>query len=51
VLLAKVRIPSLDEAIAAMIQEESRIKLHLEAKGDGGMHSTLIVSNSGITGV
>jgi hypothetical protein len=51
VLLAQARIPSLDEAIAAMMQEESRIKLHSEAKGDVGMRSTMIVSNSGMTGV
>jgi hypothetical protein len=34
----------------AMMQEESRMKLHSEAKRDVGMRSTLIVSNSGMTG-
>jgi hypothetical protein len=51
VLLAQARIPSLDEAIAAMMREESRMKLYSEAKRDIGIRSTLIVSNSGMTGV
>jgi Zinc knuckle len=51
VLLAQVRIPSLDEAIAAMMLEESRMKLHSEAKRDVRMRSALIVLNSGMTGV
>jgi hypothetical protein len=33
------------------MQEESCMKLHSKAKGDVGMRSTLIVSNSGMTGV
>jgi Zinc knuckle len=48
VSLVQARISSLDEAIAAMMQEESRMKLHSEAKGDVGTCSTLIVSNSGM---
>jgi Zinc knuckle len=51
VLLAQARIPSLDEAIAAVMQEESRMKSHSEAKEDVGMRSILIVSNSDMTGV
>jgi Zinc knuckle len=51
VLLAQVRIPSLDEAIAAMMLEESRMKLHSKAKRDVRMRSALIVLNSGMTGV
>jgi Zinc knuckle len=51
VLLAQARIPSLDEAIAAMMQEDSRMKLHSEAREDVGMRSALIVSNSGMTRV
>ncbi|KAJ4737614.1 Transposon Ty1-H Gag-Pol polyprotein [Rhynchospora pubera] len=50
VLLAQTRIPSLDEAIAAMMQEESRIKLLSEANGVG-VRSALTVSNSSMAGV
>jgi Zinc knuckle len=50
-LLAQARIPSLDKAIATMMQEESRMKLHSEAKRDVMMRSALVVSNSCMTGV
>jgi Zinc knuckle len=50
-LLAQARIPSLDETIATMMQEESRMKLHSDARGDVGMRSTMMVSNSGMTRV
>jgi ABC-type branched-subunit amino acid transport system ATPase component len=50
-LLAQVRILSLDEAIAGMMQEESHMKLHSETKGDVRMHSTLVVINSGMIGI
>ena len=49
-LLAQARIPSLEEAISAMIQEESRIKLQVGTGGLPGMKSALVVSNSGNTG-
>jgi hypothetical protein len=51
VLLAQARIPSLDEIIAAMMQEDSRMELHSEAKGDAEMRSTLTVRNSSMTGI
>jgi hypothetical protein len=50
-LLAQARIPSVDKAIATMMQEESRMKLHSEAKRDVRMRSALIVPNSGMTGI
>jgi hypothetical protein len=43
VLPAQARIPSLDE--------QSRMKLHSETRGDVGMRSTLIVSNLCMMGV
>jgi hypothetical protein len=49
VLLAHAKISSLDETIAAIMQEESRIKLHSKAKGDVRMRSALTVTNSGMT--
>jgi hypothetical protein len=48
VLLPQAMIPSLDEAIAAMIHEENSMNLHSEARRDVGMPSALIVSNSDI---
>ena len=50
VLLAQPKIPSLDEAILAMIQEESRIRLQAGAGGLPQVKSALAVSNSGNTG-
>jgi hypothetical protein len=50
-LLAQIKIPPLEEAIAAMIQEESRMKLNSDANGSVEMRSALAVSNSGMTGV
>ena len=49
-LLAQSKIPSLDEAISAMIQEESRIGLQAGTGGLPGAKSALAVSNSGNTG-
>ncbi|XP_078172918.1 uncharacterized protein LOC144566765 [Carex rostrata] len=49
VLLAQSKIPSLDETILAMIQEESRIGLHAGTGGLPQVKSALAVSNSGNT--
>lgn len=49
-LLAQTKIPSLEEAVSAMIQEESRIKLHAGTGGPPGVKSALAVSNLGNTG-
>ncbi|XP_078148100.1 uncharacterized protein LOC144543639 [Carex rostrata] len=49
VLLAQPKIPSLDEAISAMIQEESRMGLQAGAGGLSQVKSALAVSNSGNT--
>ena len=46
VLLAKAEIPTLDEAIATMIQEESRMKLLSDTTRLPGVRSALMVSNS-----
>jgi hypothetical protein len=50
-LLDNARISSLDEPITVMLSEESHMKLHLKVKGDVGMHSTLVISNSSMIGV
>lgn len=49
-LLAQPRIPSFEEAMSAMIQEESRIVLQAGAGGLPRVKSALAVSNSGNTG-
>ncbi|XP_078162734.1 uncharacterized protein LOC144557937 [Carex rostrata] len=49
-LLSRNRIPSLAEAVSAMIQEESRMRLQAGAGGLPGVKSALVVSNSGNTG-
>lgn len=49
VLLAQTRIPPLEEAIASMMSEESRIGLQAGAGGLSGMRSALAVFNSGNT--
>ena len=46
VLLAKAEISTLDEAIATMIQEGSRMKLLSDTIGIPGVRSALMVSNS-----
>jgi Zinc knuckle len=50
-LLAQTKIPSLEEAIATMMQEESHMKLHFDANGSVKMRSALVVSNSSMTRV
>jgi hypothetical protein len=50
-LLSQTNIPPLEEVIAAMIQEESPMKLHSDANGSVEIRSALVVSNSGMTGV
>jgi Zinc knuckle len=50
-LLAQTKIPSLEEAIATMMQEESHMKLHFDVNGSVKMRSTLVVSNSSMTRV
>lgn len=49
-LLAQPKIPSLNEAISTMIQEESRIGLQAGAGGLPRVKSALTVSNSGNNG-
>lgn len=44
-LLAQTKIPTLDEAIATMMQEESRMKSLSNAAGLSGMRSALATSN------
>ncbi|XP_078182084.1 uncharacterized protein LOC144575718 isoform X2 [Carex rostrata] len=51
IMLAQTKIPSLDEAIAVMMQEESRMKLHAEPNGPPGARSALATSSLGMTGV
>ncbi|XP_078155907.1 eukaryotic translation initiation factor 4G-like [Carex rostrata] len=51
VLLAQTKIPSLDETIAVMMQEESRMRIHAESSGPPGARSALAASSSGMTGV
>ncbi|XP_047312938.1 uncharacterized protein LOC124916252 [Impatiens glandulifera] len=46
-LLAQPKIPSLEEAVSAMIQEETRIELQAGAGGLPGVKSALAVSNLG----
>jgi Zinc knuckle len=50
VLLAQPKIPSLEETISAMVQEESRIRLQSGAAGLPGVKSALAVSKLGNTG-
>ena len=50
VLLATSKIPSLEEAISAMIQEESRIGLQAGTGGLPGVKSALAASNLGNVG-
>jgi hypothetical protein len=50
VLLAQPKIPSLEETISAMVQEESRIRLQSGAAGLSGVKSALAVSKLGNTG-
>ncbi|KAJ9550922.1 hypothetical protein OSB04_014967 [Centaurea solstitialis] len=50
VILAQEKIPTLNEAIAAMIQEESRMKLLSDATGLPGMRSALTASNQNLSG-
>jgi Zinc knuckle len=50
VLLAQPKIPSLEETISAMVQEESRIRLQSGAAGLPGVKSALTVSKLGNTG-
>jgi hypothetical protein len=50
-LSAQTKIPPLEEAITAMMYEESRMKLHSDANVSVEMRSTLVVSNSSMTGV
>jgi hypothetical protein len=49
VLLAQPNIPSLEETISAMVQEESRIRLQSDAAGLPGVKSALAVSKLGNT--
>jgi Retrotransposon gag protein len=50
VLLAQSKIPSLEETISAMVQEESRIRLQSGEAGLPGVKSALAVSKLGNTG-
>ena len=50
VILAQAKIPTLDEAVSAMIQEESRMRLHSESGGPPGARSALATLSSGMTG-
>jgi hypothetical protein len=50
VLLAQPKIPSLEETISTMVQEESRIRLQSGAAGLPGVKSALAVSKLGNTG-
>jgi hypothetical protein len=50
VLLAQTMIPSLDESIATMIQEESRMKLHSEPSMPFDVRSALAIARSGMIG-
>jgi Zinc knuckle len=50
VLLAQPKIPSLEETISAMVQEESRIRLQSGAVGLSGVKSALAVSKPDNTG-
>ncbi|XP_020263960.1 uncharacterized protein LOC109839912 isoform X2 [Asparagus officinalis] len=49
-LLAQPKIPTLDEAVLAMIHEESHIRLQAGTSGLPGVRLALAVSNSGNTG-
>jgi hypothetical protein len=49
-LLAQLKIPSLEETISAMVQDESRIRLQSGAAELPGVKSTLAVSKPGNTG-
>jgi Zinc knuckle len=48
--LAQMTVPSLDESIAAMIQEESRMKLHSEPSMPSGVRSALATMSSSMIG-
>jgi hypothetical protein len=50
VLLARPTISSLNESIATMIQEESRMRLHSEQSMHSGMQSALTTASSGMIG-
>jgi hypothetical protein len=50
VLLAQTTIPSPDESIAVMKQEESRMKLHSESSMPSGVRSALATVNSSMIG-
>jgi hypothetical protein len=50
ILLAQPTISSLDESIAVMIQEESRMRLHSDQSMHFGTQSALTTASSGTTG-